>query len=319
MRVPRQNFELIDLKPPRVLVPSEPSGRLVDEKRNGVGVIDSDAAGADAEPAGQGLERRLRGELSVEPDRDRPLGGQRGRFLVERLDVREAEVPGVDREGWRVSVGGLHRDCPWARGTGRRHDRVRPRARMIEHDREIAVGDGAIRRIAIDLETAVGEGQPVERLRGAGHRFGGGADEGGEVAGASRRRGRARQGNRRRARIIGDRKRERAVGRDAQAQVKSVELEAPDLDLGQGERVRVEADFAARRREDRPPVGIAYGQAFETETHAPRIVHEVGRSEGDCVAVAGALLQRGFRSGRAGRPAEWARAPASRPAPARPR
>ena len=165
---------------------------------------------------------------------------------------------------------------------------------MIEHDSEIAVGDGAIRGFAVDLETTVGEGQPVERLGGAGHRFGGGADKGGEVASASRRRGRGRQGNRRRARIIGDRKRERAVGRDAQAQVKSVELEAPDFDLGQGERVGVKADFAARRRKDRPPVVIAYSQAFETETHAPRIVHEVGRPEGDCVAVAGALLQRGF-------------------------
>ena len=165
---------------------------------------------------------------------------------------------------------------------------------MIEHDREIVVDDGAMRRIVIDLEMAVGERQPVHRLSGAGHDLGHGPDERGETGNALARRRGARQGNRRRARIVRDRKRQRAVSRDTQAQVKSIELEPPDLDLEQRQREGVEADLAARRREDRSPGGVAHGQALEAQAHAPGIVHEVGRSEGDCVAVADALLQRGF-------------------------
>ena len=170
---------------------------------------------------------------------------------------------------------------------------------MIEHDREIVVDDGAMRGVVIDLEMAVGERQAVHGLRGAGHDLGCGPDERGETRNAlARRRGAlrrgARQGNRRRARIAGDRKRQRAVSRDAQAQVKSIEFQPPDLDLEQRQREGVEAELAARRREDRSAGGVAHGQAREAETHAPGIVHEVGRSEGDRVAVAGALLQGGF-------------------------
>ena len=50
---------------------------------------------------------------------------------------------------------------------------------MIECDGEVVVDDGALRRLVFDFEMAAGERQPVERLGGAGHAFGGGADEGG--------------------------------------------------------------------------------------------------------------------------------------------
>ena len=49
---PARTSKLVDAKPLRVLVPSDVSGRFVDEKRDGVGVVDSDASGADAEPSG---------------------------------------------------------------------------------------------------------------------------------------------------------------------------------------------------------------------------------------------------------------------------
>src|SRR5208282_307671 len=61
VRFASENLKLVDAIPPGVLIPSHASGRLVDEKRDGVGVVDSDASGADAEPALEGPERRLRG------------------------------------------------------------------------------------------------------------------------------------------------------------------------------------------------------------------------------------------------------------------
>ena len=133
-------------------------------------------------------QRRIGRKLGVELERDRALGGQGRRLLVERLEVGEAEVAPLDREGRRIAVRGLRRDCPRSRRTGRRDRGVRPRARMIECDGEVVVDDGALRRLVFDLEMAAGEGQPVERLGGAGHGFGRGADEGGKAGGASRPR-----------------------------------------------------------------------------------------------------------------------------------
>ena len=58
---------------------------------------------------------------------------------------------------------------------------------MIEDDGEILIDDGALRRLVLDLEMAVSEGQPVERLGGAGHGFGRGADKSGEASTACAR------------------------------------------------------------------------------------------------------------------------------------
>ena len=77
---------------------------------------------------------------------------------------------------------------------------------MIECDGEVLVDDGALRRVVLNLEMSVGEGQPVERLGGAGHGFGGGADDSGKPGSGSVRRRRAGQRDRGRARIAGDRK-----------------------------------------------------------------------------------------------------------------
>ncbi len=51
---------------------------------------------------------------------------------------------------------------------------------MIEDDGEIIIDDGTLRRFVVDLEMTVSEGQPVERLCGASHRFDSGADKSGE-------------------------------------------------------------------------------------------------------------------------------------------
>ena len=48
---------------------------------------------------------------------------------------------------------------------------------MIEDDGEIIIDDGALRRFVVNLEMTVREGQSVERLCGAGHRFDSGADK----------------------------------------------------------------------------------------------------------------------------------------------
>ena len=165
---------------------------------------------------------------------------------------------------------------------------------MIEDDGEIIVDDGALRRFVVDLEMTVGEGQPVERLCGAGHRFDSGADKSGEPGTACARRRRAGQRDRGCARIARDRKRQRAVGGDTQAQVEPVEFKPPHPDVEQRRRERIEANFAARRRKDRSASGVAHRQALEPQTHAPGIVHEIGRSEIDGVTVADALLERGL-------------------------
>ena len=64
---------------------------------------------------------------------------------------------------------------------------MRPRTRTIEHDGEILVDDGALRRVVLNFKMAIGEGQPVERLSSAGHGFSGGANESSKVGGASAR------------------------------------------------------------------------------------------------------------------------------------
>ena len=182
-----ENLKPVDAKPPPVFIPGHGAARFVNEKRHGVGIVDSHASGADGEPAGEGAQRRPRRELGVELERDRPLGGERRRLLVERLEIGEAEVAPLDRECRRIPVRSLGRDCPRSRWTGRRDRGVRPRTRMIEHDGEILVDDGAFARVVLDFEMAVGERQPVERLSSAGHGLGGGANESGKVGGASAR------------------------------------------------------------------------------------------------------------------------------------
>ncbi len=165
---------------------------------------------------------------------------------------------------------------------------------MIESDGEILVDDGALRRFVLDLEMTVGEGQPVERLGGAGHGLSGGADESGKRGSASAGRHRAWQRDWGRARIIGDRERQGAVRRDSHAQVEPIELKPAHPDVEQRRRERIEADFAARRRKDRSARGVAHCQALEAQTHAPRIVHEIGGAESDGVTVANALLEGGL-------------------------
>ena len=58
---------------------------------------------------------------------------------------------------------------------------------MIEDDGEIIIDDGALRRFIVDLEMTICEGQSVERLCGAGHRFDSGADKSGESSPACAR------------------------------------------------------------------------------------------------------------------------------------
>ena len=295
MRQSSENLKPVDAESPRVLIPGNGAGRLVDEKRRRVGVVDSHASGADAESAGEGAQRRVGRELGVKLERDRPLGGQGRRPFVERLKVGEAEIVPLDREGRRVPVRGLRRNCPRSRRTRRRDRGVRPRARMIESDGEVVVDDGALRRFVLDLEMAVGERKPIERLgrrrpwfrRRRGRRR--------QAPGAlPPAEGRARQRDWGRARIAGDSKRQRAIGGDAQAQVEPVELKPAHPDVEQRRGKRIEAKFAARRRKDRSAGGVAHGEALEAETHAPRIVHEIGRSEIDGVTVADALLEGGL-------------------------
>ena len=140
---------------------------------------------------------------------------------------------------------------------------------MIEDDREIVIDDGALRRVIVNLEMTVSQGQPVERLCGASHRFDRGADKSGKSSPACARRHRARKRDRGRARIVGDRKRQRAVGGDAQAQVEPVKFKPPHPDVEHRRRERIETNFAARRRKDRSASGVAHRQALESQAHAP--------------------------------------------------
>ena len=125
MRQSGENLKPVDAKPPRVLVPGHRAARLVDEERRRVGVVDAHASGADGELAGERAQRRVGRELSVEFDRDRPLGGQRRRLPVERLEVGEAQIVRLDGQGPRIPLRSLRRDCPRSRRTGRRERRTR--------------------------------------------------------------------------------------------------------------------------------------------------------------------------------------------------
>ena len=162
---------------------------------------------------------------------------------------------------------------------------------MVEHDGEILVDDPALRRIVLDLEIAVGEGQAVERLGGAGHGLGGRADETGDVGRSPALGSPARQRNRSCAGIVGDRKRERPVGGDPQPQVEPVEFETSHLHVEERERERVEANLAAWSRKNGSAGGVAQGEALETQAHAPGIMPDVGRPERQRVTVADPLSQ----------------------------
>ena len=56
---------------------------------------------------------------------------------------------------------------------------------MVKSNGKVTVDDGALRRFVLDFEMAAGERKPIERLGGAGHGFGRGADEGGKAGNAS--------------------------------------------------------------------------------------------------------------------------------------
>ena len=163
-------------------------------------------------------------------------------------------------------------------------------ARPVENEVEVLVCHEPMRRLVVDLETAVGERQPVDRLSGARHRLRAGADQNGEVE-ASGARSAAGQRDRRGALVARHGNRQSAVGRDSEAEIEAVQLETPNLHLRKKHGERVEPDLAARRGQHRPPGRVAHGQTAETQTDAKGVVHEVGRSEIDRIAVAHALLE----------------------------
>ena len=145
---------------------------------------------------------------------------------------------------------------------------------------------------------AVGERQAVHGLRGAGHGLGCGPDERGETRNALARRRALRA----------------APGKGIGVAPASLATASDSAPSAATRRRRSSPSSSSRRTSTsssasakglRPtlprgaertvrPGGVAHGQAREAQTHAPGIVHEVGRSEGDRVAVAGALLQGGF-------------------------
>ena len=290
MRFARQNRQLTEAKPLGVAYPVDSPRRFVEQERPGVRIVEPDFSGAHGEAPGQALKRLVRREARVEFERDRPFGEQRRRLLVEGFEVGQADVAGLKGQSRRVSRSGARLDGPGARRTGRRDFRIGLFAGMIEDEVEIRVRHRAMRRIVVDPEAAVGQGQPVDRLGRAGHRLGAGADQRREIE-ALESLTRVRQGDRRRAVVARDGDRQRAVLGDPEAQGKPVQLKPTDLHLRQKRREGIEGDLARRRRKNRAPGGVADRQAPEPEADAPGIVHDISRAEIEGIAVASALLQ----------------------------
>src|ERR1700722_9124755 len=97
---------------PRILIPRYGASRFVDEKGNGVGVVDAHAPGPDRKLAGERAQRRVGREFSLEFDRERPLRGHRWTLPVERLEVGKAQIIGLDGKGSGVPLRSLSPDCP---------------------------------------------------------------------------------------------------------------------------------------------------------------------------------------------------------------
>ena len=95
MRFARQDREVADAKPLGVADPVDSPRRFVEQEWPGVRIVEPDFSGAHGEAPGQALKRLVRREARVEFERDRPLGEQRRRFLVEGFEVGQADVAGL--------------------------------------------------------------------------------------------------------------------------------------------------------------------------------------------------------------------------------
>ena len=147
-----------------------------------------------------------------------------------------------------------------------------------------------MRRLVVDLETAVGERQPVNSLSRPGHRLRAAVDQSGEVR-ASEAGCAAGQRDRRCASVARDGDRQGAVRSNSQSQGEAIEFDASNLHLGKKQSERIETDLAGRRCDHRAADGVPYRQMTEPEVQAPRIIHKVGWAKLDRVADSGALLQ----------------------------
>ena len=163
MRVAGENGEVLDVEPLGRVVPRDPARRLVEEERQGVGIV---------EPHGSRAHRDRPVRVSdPAPGRDPQLN-------------LKAIGPSANRGGGFLSnVSRSARLTSWASSARLGSSPTAARASIlqrpagpvavilalasaseaIEHEAEIAVGDLAAGRLVVDLETRVGEGEPVER------------------------------------------------------------------------------------------------------------------------------------------------------------
>ena len=166
----RQKLQIVEAIATRRQIPGDVAGRLVDEERLMVGVLELEIAGAQGEAPAHRLDRRIGAELGLEPQRDRHIGFERRLVGVEQPQVVETEIARGQRHRPLRAAARLGFNGP-APLRPLRPDRDRRRlARPHERQLEIVV-DGALgQRFVENFEVAVDEADAVERLAGPGHR-----------------------------------------------------------------------------------------------------------------------------------------------------
>ena len=112
MRRARQKLQIVEAIATRRGIPGDVAGRLVDEERLVIGVVELEIAGAQGEAAAHRLDRRIGAELRFEAQRDRHVGFERRPIGVEEPHVVEIEIVRDERHHPLRAAARLRFDAP---------------------------------------------------------------------------------------------------------------------------------------------------------------------------------------------------------------
>ena len=167
----RQQLQIVEAIAARRRIPGDVAGRLVDQERLVIGVVELEIAGAQGEAALHRLDRRIGAELRFEAQRDRHVGFERRPIGVKEPQVVEIEIVRDQRHRPLRAAARLRFDAPAPlRPLRPDRDRRRLLVRPREGQLEIVVDRALGQRFVEHFEMAVDKADAVERLAGAGHR-----------------------------------------------------------------------------------------------------------------------------------------------------
>ena len=268
MALAGEHFEALRDETARRSIPVDLARGFVDQERLVIGIVEPEVTGAESESAVGGLQRAMVIDARAKIERDRHVGLEPRAIGAHHQDIVKAEVARLDGKLALGAGRNPRRDAPGA-GWTRRGDRDRGAGTVaIVGERKTLVGERTGERLVVDVQMTVDDRDVIERLFCSRQRFDSGR---GERAGIVERRaapGGRSEGEARR--ILAARRRDRdfAVLGDMKIDDQAVKFEPAHADVESQQRQDVEADIAARRRDQGAALSVGNANAAKAQPDA---------------------------------------------------